>query len=165
MKEAQFQIVLSNSQNLKKNGKDEMNWNFSANKGAQMKALSKVASGGELSRISLSLKNLLAQNNDLPTLIFDEIDSGVSGEIANKMGKIMQEMGDHMQLVCITHLPQMAAKGKHHYKVYKYTDENKTFSTIKKLNTEERIKEVTTMLGGDQDSNAATSHAKTLFDN
>ena len=165
MKEAQFQIDLIDSQNLKKNGKDEMNWNFSANKGAEMKALSQVASGGELSRISLSLKNLLAQNNDLPTLIFDEIDSGVSGEIANKMGKIMQEMGDHMQLICITHLPQMAAKGKQHYKVYKYTDENKTFSTIKKLNADERIKEVTTMLGGNQDSNAAKSHAKTLFDN
>ena len=165
MNEAQFQIDLAKSQNLKSNGKDEMNWNFSANKGGQMKALSKVASGGELSRISLSLKNLLAQNNDLPTLIFDEIDSGVSGEIANKMGKIMQQMGDYMQLICITHLPQIAAKGKHHYKVYKYTDENKTFSTIKKLNADERIKEVTTMLGGNQDSNAAKSHAKTLFDN
>jgi DNA repair protein RecN (Recombination protein N) len=165
MKEAQFQIDLIDSQNLKKNGKDEMNWNFSANKGAEMKALSQVASGGELSRISLSLKNLLAQNNDLPTLIFDEIDSGVSGEIANKMGKIMQEMGGNMQLICITHLPQIAAKGKHHYKVYKYTDDSKTFSTIKKLNTDERIKEVTTMLGGNQDSKAAKSHAKTLFDN
>jgi len=165
MKEAQFEIKIIESPKLNKNGKDKMNWNFSANKGSEMKALSKVASGGELSRISLSLKNLLAQNNNLPTLLFDEIDTGISGEIANKMAKIMQEMGDHMQLICITHLPQIAAKGTHHYKVFKFTDDSKTYSSLKKLNSEERLEEITIMLGGASDSNAAKSHAKTLFNN
>jgi DNA repair protein RecN (Recombination protein N) len=163
--EAKFLIDITKSEQLNRLGKDSMQWKFSANKGADPKSLAKIASGGELSRISLSLKNLLAQKSKLPTLIFDEIDTGVSGDIAVKMGNIMKEMGNNMQLVCITHLPQIAAKGKQHYKVYKYTEDDKTFSNIQKLNEDQRIKEITNMLGGDANSQAAKSHAQTLFNN
>lgn len=107
----------------------------------------------------------MARNSDLPTLIFDEIDTGVSGEIANKMGMIMQEMGENMQLICITHLPQIAAKGKFHYKVFKYTKDGATYSDIKELDDEGRMNEITNMLGGDKESEAARSHARTLFNN
>lgn len=165
MKEAKFQIELSKVDELGKYGRDQMSWKFSANKGAEIRPISKVASGGELSRISLSLKNLMARNSDLPTLIFDEIDTGVSGEIANKMGMIMQEMGENMQLICITHLPQIAAKGKFHYKVFKYTKDGATYSDIKELDDEGRMNEITNMLGGDKESEAARSHARTLFNN
>ena len=165
MKEAIFQIELAKVNELGKYGRDKMSWKFSANKGAEIRPISKVASGGELSRISLSLKNLMARNSDLPTLIFDEIDTGVSGEIANKMGMIMQEMGENMQLICITHLPQIAAKGKFHYKVFKYTKDEATYSDIKELDDEGRMNEITNMLGGDKESKAARSHARTLFNN
>ena len=165
MKEAKFQIELAKVDELRKYGRDQMSWKFSANKGAEIRPISKVASGGELSRISLSLKNLMARNSDLPTLIFDEIDTGVSGEIANKMGMIMQEMGENMQLICITHLPQIAAKGKFHYKVFKYTKDGATYSDIKELDDEGRMNEITNMLGGDKESEAARSHARTLFNN
>ncbi len=165
MKEAKFQIELAKVDELGKYGRDQMSWKFSANKGAEIRPISKVASGGELSRISLSLKNLMARNSDLPTLIFDEIDTGVSGEIANKMGMIMQEMGENMQLICITHLPQIAAKGKFHYKVFKYTKDGATYSDIKELDDEGRMNEITNMLGGDKESEAARSHARTLFNN
>ena len=165
MKEAKFQIELAKADELGKYGRDQMSWKFSANKGAEIRPISKVASGGELSRISLSLKNLMARNSDLPTLIFDEIDTGVSGEIANKMGMIMQEMGENMQLICITHLPQIAAKGKFHYKVFKYTKDGATYSDIKELDDEGRMNEITNMLGGDKESEAARSHARTLFNN
>ena len=165
MKEAKFQIELAKADELGKYGRDLMSWKFSANIGAEIRPISKVASGGELSRISLSLKNLMARNSDLPTLIFDEIDTGVSGEIANKMGMIMQEMGENMQLICITHLPQIAAKGKFHYKVFKYTKDGATYSDIKELDDEGRMNEITNMLGGDKESEAARSHARTLFNN
>ena len=165
MKEAKFQIELAKVDELGKYGRDQMSWKFSANKGAEIRPISKVASGGELSRISLSLKNLMARNSDLPTLIFDEIDTGVSGEIANKMGMIMQEMGENMQLICITHLPQIAAKGKFHYKVFKYTKDGATYSDIEELDDEGRMNEITNMLGGDKESEAARSHARTLFNN
>ena len=125
--------------------------------------LRKVASGGELSRIMLAVKAILAQYSNLPTIIFDEIDTGVSGEIANKMGLIMQEMSLHMQVLSITHLPQIAAKGKHHYKVYKETENDSTSSNLILLSKEQRIAEIATMLSGADITASALKHAKELL--
>ncbi len=147
------------------NGIDDILFLFSANKNTPILELSKVASGGEISRLMLSLKYLISRNISLPTIIFDEIDSGVSGEIADKMGSIMKEMSTHMQLVNITHLPQVAGKGDFHYLVYKI-DENKITSTkIKLLNNEDRIVEIAKMLSGEQLTEAALLNAKELLAN
>lgn len=147
------------------NGIDDILFLFSANKNTPVLELSKVASGGEISRLMLSLKYLISRNISLPTIIFDEIDSGVSGEIADKMGSIMKEMSTHMQLVNITHLPQVAGKGDFHYLVYKI-DENKITTTkIKLLNNEDRIVEIAKMLSGEQLTEAALLNAKELLAN
>ncbi len=145
------------------NGKEELKFLFSANKGTDFGLLRKVASGGELSRIMLAVKAILAQYSNLPTIIFDEIDTGVSGEIANKMGVIMQDMSSHMQVLSITHLPQIAAKGKHHYKVYKETENDITSSNLILLSKEQRIDEIATMLSGADISESALKHAKELL--
>ena len=125
--------------------------------------LKKTASGGELSRIMLAIKSILAAKSNLPTIIFDEIDTGVSGDVADKMGNIMKEMGNHMQIFAITHLPQVAAKGNQHFKVSKFDDDHVTVSDIKLLNTEERINEIAQMLSGDVITNAALEQAKQLL--
>jgi len=163
MPNAQFDIQLAYSDTFLSNGKDEVNWLFSGNKGMQFGLLKKTASGGELSRIMLAVKSILAQKSKLPTIIFDEIDTGVSGDVADKMGTIMQEMGNYMQIFSITHLPQVASKGNQHFKVTKFDDDKVTTSTIKLLNTEERIYEIAQMLSGNTITDAALQHAKQLL--
>lgn len=163
MPNAQFDIQLSQKDQYFFNGKDELQFLFSANKGSDFGLLKKVASGGEMSRIMLAVKAVLAQYSKLPTLIFDEIDTGVSGEIANKMAFIMEEMSANMQVFSITHLPQIAAKGKQHYKVFKETIDNQTQSNITRLSHEQRIAEIAEMLSGKELSEAAIKHAKELL--
>lgn len=163
MPNVRFNIELKPSDNYFLNGKDELHFLFSANKGTDFGLLKKVASGGELSRIMLATKAILAQYSNLPTIIFDEIDTGVSGEIANKMGNIMKEMSSKMQVLSITHLPQIAAKGKAHFKVFKSIRDDKTFSELKLLSDEERITEIAEMLSGKDISDSAINHAKALL--
>lgn len=163
MPNARFNITLNTMEHYYPNGKDEIQLLFSANKGSDFGLLKKVASGGELSRIMLAVKAILAQYSKLPTIIFDEIDTGVSGEIAHKMGDIMKEMSLHMQVFAITHLPQIAAKGNQHYKVFKSTVGEGTLSELKFLNQEERVIEIAQMLGGNDISESALVHAKELL--
>ncbi len=163
MENARFSIQISPSQNYFTNGKDELKFLFSANKGGNFGELKKVASGGELSRIMLSVKKILSEYTQLPTIIFDEIDTGVSGEISNKIAQIMQQMSQHMQVITITHLPQIAAKGEHHYKVFKSDLNGKTTTNLKQLSPEERIIEIAEMLSGKEISDSALTHAKELL--
>ena len=163
MPNSQFDIQLLPKESYFFNGKDELQFLFSANKGSSFGLLKKVASGGEMSRIMLAVKAVLAQYSKLPTIIFDEIDTGVSGEIANKMAFIMEEMSANMQVFSITHLPQIAARGKQHYKVYKETIANQTQSQIIRLTQEQRVHELAEMIAGKDVSEAAINHAKTLL--
>lgn len=144
-------------------GNEDFEFIFSANAGSSFGSLKKVASGGELSRIMLSIKAIMSQYKALPTIIFDEIDAGVSGEVAVKISEIMKQMGQSMQVISITHLPQVAAKGGHHFKVFKTTEENQTSTQMKKLSPEERILEIAAMLGGEEQSATAVEHAKELL--
>lgn len=152
-----------NEQNLTKDGIDEIKILFSANKGKKPENISKVASGGELSRLMLCIKSLLAQREKLPTIIFDEIDTGVSGEVALKMGAIMNNLSSTIQVLSITHLPQIASLGTHHYFVFKDHSEKETITRIKELNSDERIMEIAKMLSGDQPSAGAIENAKELI--
>jgi len=163
MPNVQFKIEISASGSYRNNGKDDLLFLFSANKGTDFGVLKKVASGGEMSRIMLAVKSVLTQYSKLPTIIFDEIDTGVSGEIANKMGEIMQQMSKTMQVFAITHLPQIAAKGISHYKVYKTVSGESTVSELKLLSAEERIYEIAEMLSGKDISDSALNHAKALL--
>jgi DNA repair protein RecN (Recombination protein N) len=163
MKNTRFKIELTKGDTFLSNGKDELQILISANKGSNFESLKKVASGGEMSRIMLSVKALLSKHINLPTIIFDEIDTGVSGEVANKMATIMKRMSDKMQVISITHLPQIAAKGKYHFKVFKQEINNKTITDIKLLNDRERIKELAEMLGGKDIAKSAIEHAKQLL--
>jgi DNA repair protein RecN (Recombination protein N) len=163
MENARFSIQILPSQNYFSNGKDELQFLFSANKGGNFGELKKVASGGELSRIMLSVKKILSEYTQLPTIIFDEIDTGVSGEISNKIAQIMQQMSQHMQVITITHLPQIAAKGAHHYKVFKSDVNSKTTTNLKQLSPKERIIEIAEMLSGKEISDSALTHAKELL--
>ena len=163
MPNVRFKIDVQSSVNYQNNGKDSLQFLFSGNKGTDFGLLKKVASGGEMSRIMLAVKYILSQYSKLPTIIFDEIDTGVSGEIANKMGEIMREMSKTMQLFAITHLPQIAAKGNSHYKVFKTVTGETTVSELKLLNTDERIIEIAEMLSGKDISDSAMIHAKALL--
>ena len=163
MENAIFKIVLSQKSDLGINGLDELKFLFTANKGAELNELHKVASGGELSRLMLSLKALLASKKQLPTIIFDEIDTGVSGDVADKIGEILLSMGNNMQVISITHLPQMASKGNHHLFVYKKDDEDKTVSYIKQLNKAERINEIAKMLSKSNPTVSAIKNATELL--
>jgi DNA repair protein RecN (Recombination protein N) len=163
MPNARFSIELSHSEDYFTNGKDNLSFLFSANKGGNFGELKKVASGGELSRIMLSIKKILSENTKLPTIIFDEIDTGVSGEVSNKIAKIMQDMGANMQVITITHLPQIAAKGLQHYKVYKGEEDGVTTSNLKLLSNDERVIEIAEMLSGKDISESALTHAKELL--
>lgn len=163
MPNARFSIELTNSETYLSNGKDNLAFLFSANKGGNFGELKKVASGGELSRIMLSIKKILSKNIKLPTIIFDEIDTGVSGEVSNKIAKIMQDMGANMQVVTITHLPQIAAKGAQHYKVFKGEEKGVTTSNLKVLSNDERVVEIAEMLSGKDISESALTHAKELL--
>ena len=160
---AQFLFNLDPSEDFKKNGTDTLELLFSANKGMSPGPLKKVASGGEMSRIMLAIKSVLAKYKKLPTIVFDEIDTGVSGEIANKMASIMFQMSKNMQVLTITHLPQIAAKGEHHLKVYKEDIEGVTVTHLKHLDEEGRITEIAQMLGGKKISDAAIANAKELL--
>ena len=164
MASATFKIEINASKEFKSTGKDDLTFLFSANKGSDYGDLKKVASGGELSRIMLTIKAILAKYEHLPTMMFDEIDTGVSGEISNKMGDIMQAMSNTMQIFSITHLPQVAAKGVHHFKVYKEEELMGTNTKMKKLSSEERIVELAEMLGGKTLSDSALAHARQLLD-
>ena len=163
MPNARFNMELLSSETYFQNGKDELQFLFSANKGTDFGLLKKVASGGEMSRIMLAVKAILAKYSKLPTLIFDEIDTGVSGEIAIRMGEIMKEMSTTMQIFAITHLPQIAAKGDSHFKVSKATVRNDTLSELKLLSQEDRIIEIAQMLSGANISDSALNHAKELL--
>lgn len=163
MPNVRFKMELLPLETYFQNGKDELQFLFSANKGTDFGLLKKVASGGEMSRIMLAVKAILAQYSKLPTLIFDEIDTGVSGEIANRMGEIMKGMSAEMQIFAITHLPQIAAKGDSHFKVFKSTVDDDTQSELKLLAQEERVVEIAQMLSGTVISDSALNHAKALL--
>lgn len=163
MPNAQFKIELKETDTYFSNGKDELSFLFSANKGGNFNELKKAASGGELSRIMLAIKLVLSEYTQLPTIMFDEIDTGVSGEISNKMGDIMLQMSKNMQVFSITHLPQIAAKGHSHFKVYKEDVDNVTQTNLIKLNHDDRIVEIAQMLGGSELSTSAIAHAKELL--
>ncbi len=163
MPDAQFEFEITPTEIYNKFGKDQINLLFSANKGSKLEPIKKVASGGEMSRIMLSIKAVLTDYSKLPTIIFDEIDTGVSGEIALKMAEIMKKMSDKMQVFAITHLPQIASKGNQHYKVFKITQNNDTISEIKLLTEEERVVEIAEMLSGKNISESAIIHAKALL--
>lgn len=163
MENTRFQFNLTKGETFFTNGKDELNLLFSANKGSNFESLKKVASGGEMSRIMLSVKALLSKYSSLPTILFDEIDTGVSGEVSNKMAAIMKTMSENMQVISITHLPQIAAKGNHHFKVFKEDIATKTITNVKQLNANERVIELAEMLGGKDLADSAIEHAKQLL--
>ena len=163
MPNARFNIDLLPSDRFLLHGKDQLVFEFLANKGSQFGTLKKVASGGELSRIMVSIKAILSRFKTLPTIIFDEIDTGVSGEVSYKIGGVMHRMSQYMQVITISHLPQVAAKGAHHFKVYKETINQSTYTHLKKLIPEDRILEIAQMLGGEEISETAIQHAKELL--
>ena len=163
MENASFVFDLSKSKKYNKFGIDVIDVLFSANKGIDFAPLFKVVSGGELSRILLTIKSILSHHLNLPTMIFDEIDTGVSGEMSNAMANLMLKMSKKMQIISITHLPQVAAKGNHHYNIYKYESLGATNTEIKKLNNKERVEEIAKMLSGDKISSSALNHAKQLL--
>lgn len=160
---AKFRILLSRLQEFTSTGVDQADFLFSANKQIEPENLAKIASGGELSRVMLSLKSLLTKNNNLPTIIFDEIDSGVSGEVADKVGQILSAMGKYMQVINITHLPQVASRGTRHYHVYKDDTDSSTFTRVKLLSPEERILEVARLLSGSEITETAMKNARELL--
>ena len=163
MPNAQFQISLSPTDHYQAKGNDTLSFLFSANKGGNFGLLKKTASGGELSRIMLTIKSLLATKIALPTIIFDEIDTGVSGEIAHKMGEIMKQMSQSRQVFAISHLPQVASKGDAHIKIYKTDIEGRTTTQFQALSQEQRIEEIAQMLGGKDITDSARAHAKELL--
>jgi DNA repair protein RecN (Recombination protein N) len=159
MPEARFTVEVRAGEELRATGRDEVAFMFSANRSASPQPVERIASGGEISRMMLSLKALLAGRMKLPTIIFDEIDTGVSGRIADAMGEIIAELSRTMQVVNITHLPQVASKGEAHFVVYK---ENSR-TDIKRLSAEERVVEIAKMLSGSQVSDAALLQARILL--
>ena len=163
MSNSSFKFNLKESKRYNKYGNDSIEVLFSANKGIDFSPIFKVVSGGELSRILLSIKSILSKHLNLPTMLFDEIDTGISGEMSNAMANLMLKMSKKMQIISITHLPQIAAKGEHHFNVYKYENLGKTNTKIKKLNNQERIQEIAKMLSGDGISSSALMHAKELL--
>jgi DNA repair protein RecN (Recombination protein N) len=163
MPNAKFKIDFITNNTLSINGFDELKFLFTANKGTDYKELHKTASGGELSRLMLCLKSQLAKKTALSTIIFDEIDTGVSGEVADKIGNILLSMGENMQVIAITHLPQMASKGNNHLFVYKSDTKDKTISSIKTLNNDERINEIAKMLSAGKPTEIALKNAKELL--
>ena len=163
MENAKFKIELNPSNNFNSFGMDDINFMFQANKGYEFKDLKSSASGGEMSRIMLAVKSIIAKYRKIPSIIFDEIDTGVSGAISQKMGYIMRSLSKYVQTFSITHIPQIAAMGSSHYKIYKYDEDNITKTTIIKLAEEERIVEIAKMLEGSSISESAINHAKRLM--
>lgn len=163
MPNARFAVNHISKEDLSPTGIDQVDFMFSANKNSRVQDLKKVASGGELSRVMLSLKSLIARSVSMPTIIFDEIDSGVSGDIADRVGEIIYKMAESMQVINITHLPQIASKGGQHFLVYKTDEKNITRTHLRLLNPEERVLEIAKMLSGKDLSDAAIENAKTLL--
>ena len=163
MVNSKFKINLSKTKNFYSNGMDLIDFEFLANKGYEFKKIQDSASGGEMSRIMLSIKSIMAKYKQLPSIIFDEIDSGVSGEISKKMGLIMKELGTKIQTFSITHLPQIAAMGESHFMIYKNDTDGYTKTKISRLNDNERIVEIAKMLEGNNASESAYTHAKQLL--
>ena len=163
MPNARFRISFSKLEDFTPSGTDHADFLFSANKQVEPENLVKTASGGELSRVMLSLKSLLTKNTNLPTIIFDEIDAGVSGEVADKVGQILSGMGKYMQVVNITHLPQVASRGTRHFHVYKDDTGDSTVTRIKLLTPDERILEVARLLSGSEVTPTALKNAKELL--
>lgn len=161
---ANFKVDMQIKEDFQYLGCDLLCFLFSANKNGQLEEVQKVASGGELSRLMLSIKYLVSSSTALPSIVFDEIDTGVSGEIADKMGAMMNQMAENIQVISITHLPQIAGKGKNHYKVYKADDELETYSNIVLLDKQSRIEELAKMLSGADLTQAALENAKVLLD-
>ena len=160
---AQFQVSVESQESFGSKGSDEIRFLFSANKGIAPDDIRRVASGGELSRLMLSIKSAVSSYNYIPTLIFDEIDTGVSGEVAAKIGGIMRQMGDALQLISITHLPQVASQAEHHYFIYKDNEGERTQSHIRLLDSKERIKEIAKMLSNDKITPEALKAAEVLL--
>jgi DNA repair protein RecN (Recombination protein N) len=154
---------LTEQAQLNNNGMNEVQLLFTANAGQQAAPVGKVASGGELSRLMLAIKALLAKHTALPTLIFDEIDTGISGETALRVGEVIDALAQNMQILAITHLPQIASKGNSHYFVYKHEKADKTTTGIKKLDTEERVNAIAEMLSGKNPGASALQNAKELL--
>lgn len=165
MENAKFDIFVTQEPNFLTNGNDVLSFLFSANKGGNFNELKKAASGGELSRIMLAIKAILSKYKHLPTIMFDEIDTGVSGDVAHKMGMLMQYMSENMQVFSITHLSQIASKGSSHFKVYKEDVDGKTKSNLKHLSHDERVNEIAEMIGGKELTETALNHAKELLSN
>lgn len=165
MPNSQLHIILDlfEEESVRASGRDRIEFRFTANKGQDPQPVGKVASGGELSRLMLAIKSLIAKTSALPTIIFDEIDTGISGEVALKVGDIMERLADHMQVIAITHLPQIASKGNTHFKVYKIESVDKTATTITQLAQPERIQEIAEMLSGTNPGEAAVQHAAELL--
>ena len=163
MDQATFKIQLDKGSEFYNNGTDEISFMFSANRGSDFKTLKKVVSGGELSRIMLAIKAILSQYKKLPTLVFDEIDTGVSGKISNSIAEVMGTISTKMQVFKITHLPQVAAKGNHHFRVEKKLDNGKTTTFLEFLNQKSRIEEIAKMLSGNKVTKSAIEHAKQLM--
>ncbi|MBA5630102.1 DNA repair protein RecN [Moheibacter lacus] len=163
MENSTMKLELSQKKDFQWNGKDEIEFLFSANKGAEMKQVSKSVSGGERSRLMLSVKKALAGKLELPTLILDEIDTGVSGKVANEVGNLMKEMADSLQLISITHLPQVAAKANQHFKISKNIKNGKTITQVHELSNENRVREIAELLSGSDITEKAIDQAKELI--
>jgi len=160
---ARFEVSVESGENYTSCGADEVKFLFSANKQGNLEELSRVASGGEVSRLMLCIKSLVSDRNGMPTLIFDEIDAGVSGEIADKVGGIMAQLSKGRQVMAITHLPQVASRGQDHFVVYKEDDATASYTRIRKLLPDERISEIAGMLSGEKVTEAALSNARELL--
>ncbi len=163
MKNTRFMVNLSKTDEFMFNGGDHLQFLMSSDKGKSFELIKKVASGGEMSRIMLAVKSILSKYSNLPAIIFDEIDTGVSGEVSNRIAELMLTMSANMQVITITHLPQVAAKGHYHYKVFKEERKEGISSNIKKLNSDERLVELAEMLGGSKITESAIAHAKQLL--
>lgn len=165
MPNIRFKTEINPASDFTPNGCDKVQFLFSANKNREMQPVQEIASGGEISRLMLSIKAMIAEKSDLPTIIFDEIDTGISGEIAHRMGTIMQQMSKSMQVIAITHLPQIAAKGMTHFKVYKDDSGKQSETYISQLSSDERLNEIASMISGNSTSEAALQNARELLEN
>jgi len=163
MKNTRFKVELSQSEDFLFNGNDKLQFLMSSDKGKSFERMKKVASGGEMSRMMLAVKWILSKYSSLPAIIFDEIDTGVSGEVSNRIADVMMAMSQNMQVITITHLPQVAAKGHHHYKVFKEESKQGIASNIKLMSPDERLVELAEMLGGSNITDSAMAHAKQLL--
>ena len=164
LEKAKVEVELTSIKDFVQFGKEKIQLLFQANSGFPLKPIQTAISGGERSRVMLAVKKIMAENSELPTLILDEIDTGVSGRIADEIGKVMQEMAENMQLIVITHLAQVAAKGNNNYKVKKSDIEGKTQTQIVSLNQEEKLTEIAQLLSGSKITEAAILQAKELMD-